>query len=414
VLIDVLDRGEQMAHGTLAGGHDALVSAATSGDRAAFKFLAPLNVSDSREDTELTFDIAASARPAALDIAKRRSACTQANQDAWEGVIGSSPALRTVMQQVNTVAPTSSTVLIAGETGTGKELIARAIHRQSRRRPSGFSKVNCAAIPRDLLESELFGHERGAFTGAVSQRQGRFELAHEGTLFLDEVGDMPLEVQPKLLRVLQEHEFERVGGSRTLHVNVRIVAATNCDLEQMVQDKTFRSDLFYRLNVFPIVMPALRERRSDVPELLHFFASHYSQRMGKPFTRVAPETIEDCMSYDWPGNVRELQNLVERAVILADGPVLRVALPESIPSPQSDAVYSLAGSGDLAVAVERLERELISRTLRECGGVVGGPKGAAARLGVKRTSLLGKMQKLGLDRRPSAPSYELSELAYSA
>ncbi|HEX4074400.1 MAG TPA: sigma-54 dependent transcriptional regulator [Candidatus Acidoferrales bacterium] len=405
-----------MAQSALAEGHNAFVSAATGGDRAAFKFLAPINVSDSSEDTGLTFEIATSSRPAALDIAKRRSAYAQANEDPWEGVIGSSPALRKVMQQVDTVAPTSSTVLIAGETGTGKELIARAIHRQSRRRPSAFSKINCAAIPRDLIESELFGHERGAFTGAVSQRQGRFELAHEGTLFLDEVGDMPLEVQPKLLRVLQEQEFERVGGSRTLHVNVRIVAATNRDLEEMVQDKTFRSDLFYRLNVFPIVMPALRERGSDIPELLHFFASLYSQRMKRPFTRVAPKTIEDCMSYDWPGNVRELQNLVERAVILSDGPVLRVALPESIPSPQSAAVYSAAGSCDLSAAVERLERELISRTLRECRGVVGGSKGAAARLGVKRTSLLGKMQKLGLDRRPSAssPSYEPSELAYSA
>jgi formate hydrogenlyase transcriptional activator len=308
----------------------------------------------------------------------------------FEEIVGESPALKRVLGQVETVAPTDSSVLVLGETGTGKEVIARALHDLSPRRERTFVKVNCAAIPTGLLESELFGHEKGAFTGAIAQKVGRFELAHRGTLFLDEVGDIPLELQPKLLRVLQEKEFERLGGTRTQHVDVRVVAATNRDLTQMVEDRLFRSDLYYRLNVFPITVPPLRERAEDIPLLVRYFAQKHARRMDRRIETIPAEEMEALTRYHWPGNVRELENLIERAVILSRGPALHVPLPEE----------RLSGDATAAspVTLEAAEREHILHALGETHWVIAGPQGAAARLGMKRTTLQSRMTKLGISR----------------
>jgi DNA-binding NtrC family response regulator len=312
----------------------------------------------------------------------------------FEGIIGKSPRLKDVLESVRTVAPADSTVLIQGETGTGKELIARAIHDLSPRKGQAFVKVNCAAIPSGLLESELFGHEKGAFTGAIAQKIGRFEVAHKGTLFLDEIGDIPLELQPKLLRVLQEQEFERLGSTRTQRVDVRLLAATNVGLTQMVAEKKFRSDLYYRLNVFPIDVPPLRDRRDDIPLLVRHFANKYARRMGKQIENIPTETMDALSRYAWPGNIRELQNLMERAALLSKGPVLRVPLGE---------IFTDSGPGAITGgnALEQAEREQILRELRQTNWVVGGARGAAARLGLKRTGLAYKMQKLGISRPPA-------------
>jgi formate hydrogenlyase transcriptional activator len=311
----------------------------------------------------------------------------------FEEIIGNSPRLKTVIESVRIVAPADSTVLIQGETGTGKEMVARAIHNLSPRKGQAFVKVNCAAIPLGLLESELFGHERGAFTGAIAQKVGRFELAHKGTLFLDEVGDIPLELQPKLLRVLQEQEFERLGSTRTQRVDVRVLAATNASLTQMVAEKKFRSDLYYRLKVFPIDVPPLRDRREDIPLLVRYFANKYARRMGKQIQSIPKETMDALSHYKWPGNIRELQNLMERAALLSTGPSLRVPLAEIL----ADSDLSVPSGGNL---LEQAEREQILRALRETNWVVGGAHGAAARLGLKRTSLAYRMQKLGISRPP--------------
>jgi formate hydrogenlyase transcriptional activator len=308
----------------------------------------------------------------------------------FEEIVGESTALKQVFDQVRKVAPTDSTVLLLGETGTGKELIARSIHELSDRRKHTFVKINCSAIPSGLLESELFGHERGAFTSATSLRIGRFEIADGGTLFLDEIGDIPLEVQPKLLRVLQEREFERVGSSRTVRSDVRLIAATNRDLEEMVSSRTFRSDLFYRLNVFPVRMPALRERREDVPRLVRHFVQQYARQMNRQIKSISDETMRILCEWNWPGNVRELQNFVERAVILSTGTELDAPLEDlrSIPS---------AGAGGRS-PIEESERRLILKALREVNWVIGGPSGAALRLGMKRTSLQSRMKYLGIVR----------------
>jgi formate hydrogenlyase transcriptional activator len=306
-------------------------------------------------------------------------------------IIGASAALTSVLRQVEIVAATDATVLLQGETGTGKELIARALHQHSARCRHPLIKVNGAAIPSGLLESELFGHERGAFTGAIGRQLGRFELAHQGTLFLDEVGDMPLGLQPKLLRVLQEQEFERVGGTRTIGVDVRLVAATHRDLAQMVAEGTFRSDLYYRLNVFPIRLPPLRERPEDIPLLVRHFARQFAQRLRKPVHTVPAEALEALTCYPWPGNVRELQNVIERAVILARDGVLRPVLPTW----QQPLQRSPAGGGTLA----DVQRDYIQRVLRDTSWIIGGPHGAAARLGLKRTTLLARMERLGIARQ---------------
>ncbi len=310
----------------------------------------------------------------------------------FEEIIGESSGLKRVLKQVESVGPTNATVLILGETGTGKELIARAIHDLSPRRDRTFVKLNCAAIPTGLLESELFGHEKGAFTGAISQKVGRLELAHEGTLFLDEVGDIPLELQPKLLRALQEKEFERLGSTRTIPVDVRLLAATNRDLAKMVADRQFRSDLYYRLRVFPITVPPLRERPEDIPILVRYFAQKHAERMNRRIEVIPPEAMEALIRWRWPGNVRELENIIERAVILSPGPVLRVPLAELAP-PEGEN-----GDGDGSGTLEDAEREHIVRILRETRGIIGGPNGAAARLGLKRTTLNSKMRKLGITR----------------
>jgi formate hydrogenlyase transcriptional activator len=306
-------------------------------------------------------------------------------------IVGDSSALKQALNQVITVAPTEATVLVLGETGTGKELIARAVHRLSSRRAGPFIKVNCAAIPTGLLESELFGHEKGAFTGAISQKVGRVELAHGGTLFLDEVGEIPLELQPKLLRMLQDQEFERLGSNRTIKVNLRLVTATNRDLAKAIEQHEFRSDLFYRLNVFPICSPPLRERPEDIPLLVRYYVLKFSQRMGRNIETIPRETIKALSEWHWPGNVRELENLMERSVILSEGNVLRVPLAElkkESPSPVSETNRSL----------DNAEREHILRVLREVKGVFSGPDGAARRLGLKRTTLQSKMLRLKISR----------------
>jgi len=314
----------------------------------------------------------------------------------FERIVGNSPALEAVLEQVERVAPTDSTVLIQGETGTGKELIAQAIHNVSRRYGRPYVKLNCAAIPFDLLESELFGHERGAFTGAIAQKVGRFELADKGTLFLDEVGDIPLALQPKLLRVLQEQEFERLGSGRTHCVDVRLVAATHRNLEQMVKRNEFRSDLYYRLNVFPIALPPLRARREDIALLVSHFVEVFSRGMAKQISNIPQETLDAFTSYSWPGNVRELQNLIERAVIRSDNGVL--ANPLLPPDPNVEANPIKASLVGPAVTFEDSQRALILRALHASGWIVGGPLGAAARLRLKRTTLISKMKKLGISR----------------
>jgi formate hydrogenlyase transcriptional activator len=308
------------------------------------------------------------------------------------GIVGERRGLRRILDLVRTVAPTDTAVLITGETGTGKELIARAIHQHSPRSRGPFLKVNCAAIPAGLLENELFGHERGAFTGAFTQTDGRFQLANQGTMFLDEIGDLPLELQPKLLRVSQEQEFERLGGSRTIRVNVRIVAATNVDLVEMVEERRFRADLFYRLNVFPIALPPLRKRSEDIPELVWHFVRTFAGRMNKVINVISDEVIEIIRTHNWPGNVRELQNFVERAVIMSPGPVLRPPIGELERLSHHTEAFS---NRTLAQA----QRDHILEVLRKTGWVVGGRDGAAARLGVPRTTLLYRIRKLGIETR---------------
>jgi len=313
----------------------------------------------------------------------------------FDGIIGRSSALRSVLHEIRMVAPTDSTVLINGETGTGKELIARAIHQLSSRRKSAFVKLNCAAIPTGLLESELFGHERGAFTGAIGQRIGRFEVANHGTAFLDEIGEIPLELQPKLLRVLQEREFERLGSTRTLRTDARLIAATNCDLAAMVEEQRFRSDLFYRLNVFPVRVPPLRERREDIPLLAWHFARHFAERVKRHYESISAETMKALCKYDWPGNIRELQNLIERAVILCRSPVLRVPARDL----QHRTITVLhSGHTGQNQTLEEANRDHILQTLKEVRWVVGGPNGAAARLGMRRSTLQYRMKKLRIVR----------------
>ena len=306
----------------------------------------------------------------------------------FEEIVGEDPEILKVLSQVKVVAPTDATVLILGETGTGKELVARAVHRMSERRDRSFIKMNCAAIPTGLLESELFGHEKGAFTGAVSQKLGRLELADMGTLFLDEVGDIPLEIQPKLLRVLQDKEFERLGSTRTISVNVRLIAATNRDLFKSIAERQFRSDLFYRLHVFPIRIPPLRERRQDIPALVRYFVQKLARRMGKQIDSIPSETLEKMMEWKWPGNIRELENLVERSVILTEGNTLHVPSAELQPRPEN---------AETSETLKTTEREHIIRVLRETGGVISGAHGAAVRLGLPRTTLQSKMRKLGIN-----------------
>ncbi|HEY2018715.1 MAG TPA: sigma 54-interacting transcriptional regulator [Bryobacteraceae bacterium] len=308
----------------------------------------------------------------------------------FEEIIGQGPALRAILKQVETVAPTDSTVLIYGETGTGKELLARAIHDLSPRRGSTFVKLNCAAIPTGLLESEMFGHEKGAFTGAIAQRIGRFELAHRGSMFLDEVGEIPLELQTKLLRVLQEREFERLGSSRTIRTDARLVAATNRNLATMVEEREFRADLYYRLNVFPLTVPPLRERREDIPLLVRYFVQQNARRMNKRITTIPSESMQVLTRYHWPGNIRELQNFIERAVIVSPGPVLQ--------APIRELKRGTVGPSDVQT-LAAAERDAIVKALKEANGRVGGEQGAAARLGMKRTTLQAKMRKLGIETR---------------
>jgi formate hydrogenlyase transcriptional activator len=309
---------------------------------------------------------------------------------AFDQIVGSSPALESALSEVQRVAPTDSTVLVLGETGTGKELIAHAIHNLSPRCGRPFVKLNCAAIPFDLLESELFGHEKGAFTGAVSQKIGRFEMADTGTLFLDEIGDLPLALQPKLLRILQEQEFERLGSGHTHQIDVRLVTATHCNLAEMVARNEFRRDLYYRLNVFPVLVPPLRERRDDIAKLVLHFVDVFGRRMGKRIKKIPPETMNAFTAHQWPGNVRELQNLVERAVIRSDDGIL----PNPLPPSRTSAVASIAARGTL----HDHEAAVILQTLKATGGMIGGPQGAAARLGLKRTTLVSKMKRLGIYR----------------
>jgi formate hydrogenlyase transcriptional activator len=315
----------------------------------------------------------------------------------FERIIGKSAALESVLEQVEQVASTDSTVLIEGETGTGKELIAHAIHNASQRCGRPFIKLNCAAIPMDLLESELFGHEKGAFTGAIAQKIGRFEMADKGTLFLDEVGDIPPALQPKLLRVLQEQEFERLGSGRTHKVDFRLVAATNRDLVKMVARGQFRADLYYRLNVFPIFLPPLRERRADISALVTHFMKQFSHRMGKQVDSISPETMAAFQWYSWPGNIRELQNLVERAVILSRDGVLPNPLHQRRMEGMPPTLHRFPACPS-SITLEDSDRALIVQTLEQAGWIVGGPRGAAAKLGLKRTTLLAKMRRLGISR----------------
>jgi formate hydrogenlyase transcriptional activator len=325
----------------------------------------------------------------------------------FEEIVGNSEPLRRVLQEIEIVAPADSTVLIYGETGTGKELIARALHNLSSRKSNAFVKLNCAAIPTGLLESELFGHEKGAFTGAITQRVGRFELANRGTIFLDEIGEIPLELQPKLLRVLQEREFERLGSTRTIRTDARLIAATNRDLKTMVEEQRFRSDLYYRLDVFPIRVPSLRERKEDIPLLVRHFVKEFSRRNQRVIDTIPSETMQALVRYHWPGNIRELQNVIERAVIISRGPVLNVALAGLTPDVASTSapVVTTAKSApheSLQEMLEATERNQILRALEEANGVVAGPNGAAARLGLKRSTLQLRMQRLGIRLSRSA------------
>src|SRR2546422_1510444 len=320
----------------------------------------------------------------------------------FEGIIGESPALKRTLKQVEIVAPTDSAVLVGGETGTGKELIARAIHNLSFRRERTLVKVNCAAIPTGLLESELFGHEKGAFTGAIAQRIGRFELANRGTIFLDEIGEIPLELQPKLLRVLQEREFERLGSTRTIHTDARLIAATNRDLGAMVEEQKFRSDLFFRLNVFPVKLPALRERPEDIPLLVRHFAEEFSRRMNRTIETIPSETMNALCQYSWPGNIRELQNVIERAVILSSGPTLKVPVAELQPRTMTvpaneDASSRSTKRRPVRSILAEVDRNEIIQALKEADGRVGGANGAASRLGLKRTTVITPMKKLGVN-----------------
>jgi formate hydrogenlyase transcriptional activator len=341
----------------------------------------PLHYEDARPITDLenTLDI---------DLTED----TLSSETGFEGVIGKSSVLRRLLQMVETVAGGDSTVLLLGETGTGKELIARAIHSHSPRKARPFVKLNCAAIPTGLLESELFGHERGSFTGAIAQKIGWFELAHQGSLFLDEIGDIPLELQPKILRALQEREFERLGSTRTQKVDVRIVAATHCDLEGMILDKQFRSDLYYRLNVFPIHVPPLRERPGDIPLLARHFVQQAAQRMRKVIDTIPSETMETLIRFRWPGNIRELENVIERAVILSPGPVLQLS-PRDLKSRIAPGQNT-----DRHQTLEQVERSHILKTLKETSWVLSGPSGAAARLGLNRSTLYFRMKKLSIVR----------------
>lgn len=327
------------------------------------------------------------------------------------GIVGESKALRRVLTDIETVAPVDATVLIYGETGTGKELIARAVHDFSSRRAGAFVRLNCAAIPPGLLESELFGHEKGAFTGAFAQRVGRFELAHRGTIFLDEIGEIPLDLQPKLLRVLQEREFERLGSTRTQRSDARLIAATNCDLKAMVGEQKFRADLYYRLNVFPIRAPALRERVEDIPLLVWHFVKQFSERNNRTIDTIPSETMEALTRYNWPGNIRELQNVVERSVIITKGSTLTVPLDEFAP----DATVKTSPSCEtLQQLLTETERTQILQALEQSNWVIAGPNGAAAQLGMKRTTLVGRMEKLGIRllRRP-LPEHRTLPLAIS-
>ena len=332
----------------------------------------------------------AAAGPGANRASWEKEAC---REQVFEGIVGRSASLQRALREVKVVAPTDSGVLILGETGTGKELVARAIHNLSTRRDQPFIKLNCAAIPSGLLESELFGHERGAFTGAIMRKAGRFEVANKGTLFLDEVGDIPLDLQPKLLRVLQEHEFERLGSTHTQRVDVRVVAATHRDLKLMVEDAEFRCDLYYRLHVFPLSVPALRERREDIPLLAQHFADEYAQRMKRRIETILPETMVALTNYSWPGNVRELQNFIKRAVILSPGSVLQPPLEEL-----KEAVVQRRRA-DLSDS-EEMEREYVLRAIHASNWKIGGPNGAAARLGMKRTTLAYRIRKLKIPLRP--------------
>src|ERR1700752_1851485 len=341
----------------------------------------PLQYEDLRPKTDLEFT---------LDIPQFDEPVNP--ETGFEGIIGRSSGLRSVLQMVETVAWGDSTVLLLGETGTGKEIIARAIHSHSPRRGRPFVKLNCAAIPTGLLESELFGHERGSFTGAIAEKIGRIELAHQGSLFLDEIGDITLELQPKLLRVLQEREFERLGSTRTQKVDVRFVAATHRDLEGMMLEKLFRSDLYYRLNVFPIHVPPLRERPEDIPLLAHHFVQQATRRTRKTIDTIPSETMEALIRYPWPGNIRELENVTERAVILSPGPMLRLSprdLNSRVPPDQR---------ADRQQTLEEVERNHILATLKETRWVLSGPRGAAIRLGLNRSTLYFRMKKLGITR----------------
>jgi len=328
----------------------------------------------------------------------------------FEDIVGKSEAVRRVLSEIEMVAPADSTVLLYGETGTGKELIARAVHNLSSRKSNAFVKLNCAAIPTGLLESELFGHEKGAFTGAISQRVGRFELAHRGTIFLDEIGEIPLELQPKLLRVLQEREFERLGSTRTLRTDARLIAATNRDLKAMVEERKFRTDLYYRLNVFPIRAPSLRERREDIPLLVRHFVQQFSQRNNREINSIPSETMEALVRYHWPGNIRELQNVIERAVIISKSPVLNVAVGElefqtpreAAPNLTQPEREDLSQQEHLHHILEKTERTQILRALEACNGLITGLNGAATRLGIKRSTLQVRMKKLGIRRTRSA------------
>jgi formate hydrogenlyase transcriptional activator len=368
-----------------------------------------MEASFSQHDAEMLAEVAGQVAMAVNNalafrqIAELRDRLTQEKQyleeeinveNRFEDIVGESTGLRQVLKEIETVAPTDATVLIQGETGTGKELLARAIHRLSPRRERTFIKLNCAAIPAGLLESELFGHEKGAFTGAIARKLGRLELAHEGTLFLDEVGEMPLDLQPKLLRALQEREFERLGGTRPISVNVRLIAATNRDLGKMVAEKQFRADLYYRLKVFPIFSPPLRDRVSDIPVLVRHFVAAHSRRMGRNIEKISDETMDALKRWKWPGNIRELENLMERAVILTRGPILYVPLAELENAEEEQDEEPENENPSLRAA----EREHILRVLREAKGQIGGPEGAAARLGVKRTTLNSKLKKLGIER----------------
>jgi formate hydrogenlyase transcriptional activator len=328
-----------------------------------------------------TFDVAGELRP---------------NEARFEGIIGQSSGLRRVMQMVENVAPGDSTVLLLGETGTGKELIARAIHKASRRKDQSFVKLNCAAIPSGLLESEFFGHERGAFTGAITQKVGRLELADQGSLFLDEIGDIPLELQPKFLRVLQEREFERLGSNRTRRVDVRVVAATHRDLEGMILEKEFRSDLYYRLNVVPIFLPPLRKRPEDIPLLVQHFVQRFASKVGKTIDIISSDTMEALRRHAWPGNIRELENVIERAVILSPGSVLRISNQDL-----STRIVS-GGNVERSQTLEEVERNHILATLKETRWILSGPSGAAARLGLNRSTLYFRMKKLGIVRSVNA------------